>query len=61
MVEVFLNLCTAVIIARLSTWLSSVWKDRINSRDNTRTETFIELLKAGHSRLAQNLEHALQI
>lgn len=61
MVEVFLTLCTAAIIASLSTWLGSVWKDRISSRDNTRTETFIEQLKAGHFRLAQNLEHALQI
>jgi len=66
MVEIFNSLPgqiggAAAIIASLSAWLGSFWRDRISSRERTRTETFIEKLKAEHSRQTQSLEHELQI
>ncbi len=50
----------AVIIAGLSAWLGSIWKERIISREKASTEIFIEKLKTEHSHQTQNLEHALQ-
>lgn len=49
------------LIAGLAGWLGKVWKDRIHLREKATFDARIEELKAEHARIAQSLEHELQI
>jgi hypothetical protein len=51
----------SVLIAGLAGWLGKVLKDRIHLREKAAVDVRIAELKAEHARIAQSLEHELQI
>ncbi|WP_312373916.1 hypothetical protein [Stutzerimonas nitrititolerans] len=51
----------AVLLAGLSAWLGTVWKNRIHMQEKHAIDIALKNIEAGHAQKTQSLEHELQI